>query len=297
MLTKTTSQELQTFFDAYATSDITHSHRILNTPSDYAKEHLFYIQEAGYLKSLKSHISQREQLNSYLFLIVLSGHGKFTYKDKRHQISSGDCLFINCNNPYSHQSSEEDPWELMWVHFNGKSILPYITHYENTYPDSVLHTNRLTEYTTLIETCLELMKQKDLTSEFMLSKLLTDLLTLPLTQNEVASLSHSTEKMHQIKTYIDQYYQKKLSLGEIAESFYISKHYLAREFKKFFGMTIGDYICSRRITYSKELLRFTYKTIEEISSSCGIPDTNYFAKVFRKLEECSPSEYRKKWCR
>jgi len=60
-------------------------------------------------------------------------------------------------------------------------------------------------------------------------------------------------------------------------------------------MTIGDYICSRRVTYSKELLRSTHKNIEEIASLCGIPDTNYFAKVFRKLEECSPSEYRKKW--
>ena len=44
-----------------------------------------------------------------------------------------------------------------------------------------------------------------------------------------------------------------------------------------------------------ELLRFTDKSIHEISEMCGIPDTNYFIKLFKSAENMTPSEYRQKW--
>ncbi len=295
MINEAISDKLQTFFDSYTSTELTSSYRIINTPSEFAKEHLFYIQEAGYLKSLKSHIKQREQLNSYLFLIVLSGSGYFTYLGRKQDLSAGDCLFINCSHPYSHQSSEEDPWELMWVHFNGKNIEPYINYYENMNTERVFHTDTISVYITIIETCLESGEKNDIVAEFILSKMLTDLITLCITGNKDTIGQNCMEKMKLIKEYIDHNFKNKLSLSSIAQEFYLSKYYLAREFKKFHGMTIGNYISGKRVTYSKELLRFTNKSIEEISELCGIPDTNYFAKVFRKLEECSPSEYRKKW--
>mgnify|MGYP001033109180 FL=1 len=47
------------------------SNRIIATPSSYAKEHYLYIQEVGTLQSIEPHISRRQDLNSYLFFIVL----------------------------------------------------------------------------------------------------------------------------------------------------------------------------------------------------------------------------------
>lgn len=282
-------------FDSYATSDVIQSQRVLNTPSEFAREHLFYIQEAGYLKSLKSHISRREHLNSFLFFIVLSGSGQFTYCGKIHPLKAHDCVFIDCNMPYSHCSSEEDPWELMWVHFNGGGISSYWDYYESIVPGSVFHTELYTDFTTAIETCIQLQKTNDLKSEFLISKLLTDLLTLCITRTPADTHRESTQKLEQVREYIDSHFFEKLSLDSIAGKFYISKFYLSREFKKYYGVTIGDYLRTKRITHAKELLRFSNKSIDEIARLCGIPDGNYFSKTFRKLEGCSASEYRKKW--
>jgi AraC-like DNA-binding protein len=298
MLNETTYVDnfnLKTFYNSSSTYDSTRSFRIINTPSEFAKENLFYIQEAGYLKSIKSHISQREKLNSYLFLVVMSGSGRFRYKETNYELHNGNCLFINCNHHYSHQSSEQDPWELMWIHFNGKQITPFLEYYEMNNPEVIFHTDCITDFTNIIETCLELEKKNDITTEFIISKMITDILTLCISRNKGTLGQTSLEKMILIKDYIDTNFREKISLGSIAHEFYISKHYLAREFKKFYGMTIGDYITGKRVTYSKELLRFTKKSIEEISAICGVPDTNYFAKIFRRIEECSPSGYRKKW--
>ena len=119
------------YFENYAPSELTDSCRILSTPSSFAKETLFYIQEIGRLKSLKSHTSKRESLDSYLYIIVISGSGIFTYNGCSFNVNSGDHIFIDCKRPYSHKSSNQDPWELLWVHFNGPLMNRYFDYYSN----------------------------------------------------------------------------------------------------------------------------------------------------------------------
>ena len=43
------------------------------------------------------------------------------------------------------------------------------------------------------------------------------------------------------------------------------------------------------------MLRFTDKTIEQIGCEVGFSDTNYFTRLFRKIEGITPGEYRKLW--
>lgn len=275
--------------------NITKSNRVLNTPSDFAKNHLLYLQEAGYLKSLKSHISKREKLDSYLFLIVLSGRGKFTYQNQEYDLAPKDCLFINCANPYSHQSSEDDPWELMWIHFNGKDAIPFSTYYNTLISSILFHVESLNDFTAAIEQCMQLSQKKDVASEFLIHKSITDLLTLCISHNQKEFQDNASSKIKEVKNYIDKNFAKDISLSQMAELFFISKYHLAREFKNTYGVTVGSHITSCRITYAKTLLRFTDLKIEEIACKCGIPDTNYFTKVFRKLESCTPTAYRKQW--
>ena len=81
------------------------SDRILATPSLHTRNHYLYVQEAGTLQSLEPHISRRQNLNSFLFLVVLEGEGLLLYDGSRHTISAGDCVWIDCTRPYSHESS------------------------------------------------------------------------------------------------------------------------------------------------------------------------------------------------
>ena len=88
---------------------------------------------------------------------------------------------------------------------------------------------------------------------------------------------------------------ENISLDQLAEQFFISKYYLSREFKKEFGTTVIQYVLAKRINNAKELLRYSNSSIEEIAHLCGIDDASYFNKVFRKMEGCTASEYRKRW--
>ena len=66
-------------------------------------------------------------------------------------------------------------------------------------------------------------------------------------------------------------------------------------YKEQYGVSLNRYISEKRITEAKRLLRFSNMTMEQIGDKVGYEDGNYFSRVFKKLEGCSPREYRKNW--
>lgn len=287
-----------TYFENYAASELTDSYRILSTPSSFAKDTLFYIQEIGKLKSLISHTSKRESLDSFLFIIVVLGSGTFNYRGKAYALKSGDHIFIDCKEPYSHESTDNDPWELMWVHFNGVLMDHYYLYFSKKTVSIVFRPEDSAEFHTILENLIMLAVKKNTDSELLASHLLNSLVTRVLTYNPeqpTKEINTIEDKIQQIKNFLDENFRKKIPLDIISDKFFISKYHMSREFKKACGITIANYIIAKRITYAKELLRFTDMQIEEIGRLCGIEDNSYFNKVFRRFEEMTASEYRRKW--
>lgn len=278
-------------------SATTHSHRILATASAYAKEHYLYVQEIGKLKSLVPHTSSRRNLNSLLFFVVLEGEGQVIYEGQTLPVTAGDCLWLDCSRPYSHKSSLELPWSLMWVHFWGREAdalyrnyialgNPFLFRPGNTYP----FTNTLTGL-------YREQNRRDSLSELVSHNYLTDLVTSIYLENDKTSLGthHIPEKFLKIRAYLEEHYAKKPDLDTLANHFYISKFHLAREFKRIFGVTIGEYLLQQRISKAKSLLRFSDLSVEEIGLQCGFSDGGYFIRVFKKEEKTTPAQYRKLW--
>mgnify|MGYP000939016015 CR=1 FL=1 len=46
---------------------------------------------------------------------------------------------------------------------------------------------------------------------------------------------------------------------------------------------------------AKNELRFSNKTLDVIAEDCGFESANYFIRIFKKMEELTPDEYRKRW--
>ena len=92
------------------------SSRIIYTPSTFARTSLLHLQEVGSLQAVHPHISQREDLVSFLCFIVLSGEGTLSYEEQTYQLGQGDCVFIACRKAYSHSTSD-NLWSLQWCHF------------------------------------------------------------------------------------------------------------------------------------------------------------------------------------
>ncbi|MBW8308897.1 MAG: AraC family transcriptional regulator [Candidatus Paracaedibacteraceae bacterium] len=286
-----------TYFEEYASSEITHSSRIICTPSQFAKSSMMYVQEIGRLRSLKSHISKRQNLDSFLFILILSGKGTLSYKGKKYELEKSSYAFIDCKEPYSHQSSDNDPWELFWVHFNGYPLESYYDYYMKRIGFPVSKTENPAYYIETLEKIFSNSNGKSTDNELISSSLLNNLVTTIISSKVTNSLTPDKDnnKMFQIMEFINQNYKTKINLDMLSTNFYISKYHLSREFKKNYGVTITYYIINKRITYAKGLLRFTNLQISEIARTCGIEDNSYFNKQFIKIEGMTATEYRKQW--
>ena len=60
-----------------------------------------------------------------------------------------------------------------------------------------------------------------------------------------------------------------------------------------YGKGIAAYVREIRIKTAMELLNTTEWRISEVAREVGIPDYNYFTKVFKKYMGQTPSQYRK----
>lgn len=92
--------------------------------------------------------------------------------------------------------------------------------------------------------------------------------------------------------YINDNYQRSITLNELAEYTYVSTYYISRIFKKEIGKNFVDYLNEIRINKAKVLLKNnTYKTYE-VAELVGIQDPHYFSKLFKKYTNMTPTDYR-----
>jgi AraC-like DNA-binding protein len=288
------------FFEKYKTSEVTNTRSVINTPSAFTRENFFYIQEAGYLKSLKSHLSRRSGLKSYLLFMVLSGSGEVSYREPSSTgpmitlpANAGDCFFLDCTGEYTHISTDEDPWELLWIHFYGSQAAAYHSYFREHH-NWQFRSIHFTELTSSIQNIIRYNEEPTDDTDILTAQQIVNILTLICTESPEKN-DLLSDKLKTILHFLDEHYTENISLDQLAEQFFISKYYLSREFKKEFGTTIIQYVLTKKITNAKELLRYSNSSIEEIAHLCGIDDASYFNKVFKKMEGCTASEYRKRW--
>ena len=152
----------------------------------------------------------------------------------------------------------------------------------------VLFENMITEY-----------DQKQQFYEIALKSQVMSLLTLlardydDLPNSSKIVKSYSSYIEHSIQ-FIDANYRSKIYIEDAAKIASMSESYFSYFFKEYTGKTFKEYIAILRVEKSKELLIGTYKTITEIAFETGFNDSAYFNKVFKKIENVTPSKYRKK---
>lgn len=96
----------------------------------------------------------------------------------------------------------------------------------------------------------------------------------------------------EIEEYIEQNYNKQISINSISNAICLAPTYLCLLYKKERGETINEYITRLRIDKAKELLKDRKVKLYEVAYKVGYNDSNYFARVFKKLTGYNPSEYR-----
>ena len=99
------------------------------------------------------------------------------------------------------------------------------------------------------------------------------------------------ERLLEITNYIYANY-KDVTLDDLAEKFFLSKPYLSKYIREKSGMTFGDILKKVRMKKARAMLKSSNATVESIAESVGYQNVEHFNRVFKKMYNITPVQYR-----
>lgn len=112
-----------------------------------------------------------------------------------------------------------------------------------------------------------------------------------VSDDEMNAHSDVYNKFVRILSYIEDNYSEDLSLESVAGTAGFSKYHFSRLFKQYTDTTFYDYLCSKRIVVSKQLLKKNIP-VTEVAFQTGFNNLTSFSRCFKKYVGCSPSQYK-----
>lgn len=270
--------------------------RLIMTPSSTARSLYFYIQEAGYFKTKNPYFTERANLDSFLIVYTLSGKGQLRYGEKEYILRTGQCFYINCMQHHYYEALSNNTWEFLWIHFNGTNALGYYNEFiKNGFRILSLQDNLSIEDN--LRKIINVQMCKDITTEILTSNYIINILSelLILTATNEAPSRFIPDFIKSILKYIDQNFHTKITLDNLEKTFGVSKFHISKEFKKYTGTTIGEYITMSRLTNAKELLKYSDLSVSEITYKVGFNQVSHFINLFKNREHTTPLNFRKEW--
>lgn len=111
-------------------------------------------------------------------------------------------------------------------------------------------------------------------------------------QRAGAQMEANDIRVKQMLLYIMEHYQTRISIPELAGFVNISERECYRLFRQYLRQTPNLFLQYYRIQKAKNLLRTTQMPVTEVSSATGFESISYFSKIFKRLTDMTPSEYR-----
>ena len=99
--------------------------------------------------------------------------------------------------------------------------------------------------------------------------------------------------LNELIRYIDENYDRKLTNPHLADVACMSIEGLSKMFRNHIGVSPSAYVTQIRIKQASHLLLNTNDTIDLVALSTGFPNRDYFSRVFKRVTNESPAEFRR----
>ncbi len=94
------------------------------------------------------------------------------------------------------------------------------------------------------------------------------------------------------REYLETRFLEDIRLNEVAQVAGVHPVHLAREFRRHYQSSIGEFVRERRIAHASRLLARSSTPIAEIAITCGFSDQSHFSSVFKRQMGVTPARFR-----
>jgi transcriptional regulator GlxA family with amidase domain len=96
-----------------------------------------------------------------------------------------------------------------------------------------------------------------------------------------------------IQKYVYDNIDKHITVGELAAVVEMTGRSFTKYFKRLTQQSVARFIHSCKIKKASYLLRATDMSLDAIAMECGLCDRHYLGKIFSRIKEVTPAQYRK----
>jgi AraC-like DNA-binding protein len=110
-----------------------------------------------------------------------------------------------------------------------------------------------------------------------------------------AELSYKSRRISKAFVYINQHFQKNITLSEVAKQVNMTEVSFSRFFKTRTGIKFIDSLLEIRLGHASRLLIDTNQPVAEVAYSCGFNNISNFNRLFKKKKGCTPKDFRENY--
>lgn len=110
-----------------------------------------------------------------------------------------------------------------------------------------------------------------------------------------AEFSYNSRRIDKAFEYMNQNFQKNITLPEIARLVNMTDVSFSRFFKTRTGITFIDSLLELRLGNASRLLIDTTQSVSEVAYNCGFNNISNFNRLFKKKKGCTPKEFRENY--
>ena len=233
--------------------------------------------------------------NHFLFHYILSGTGKLETSGQTFFLKPGQGFLLCPGQISTYYADRDDPWTYTWVEFDGMRARECMTLAGLSETQPVFSprsgANLIQQFmATLLDN-----HEKSPIRQIGLGMILLD----EIVQSSKTKIESSNKRLRdfyikEAMGFIDQNYQRDVSVEEIAAASGLNRSYFGKLFKETMGFSPQQYLIQYRMTKAAELLKGSRIPVGEVARSVGYENQLHFPRAFKNSYGIPPSQYRAK---
>ncbi|MFC4305065.1 AraC family transcriptional regulator [Cohnella boryungensis] len=227
---------------------------------------------------------------------IRDGEGWIRIGGKEYYPKPGQLVFMPANVEQSYSVVNDNTYRKYWCHFTASiGELDLFQWFDVPHCVDIRNESRMLS---LFEELASLHANEALLSRIREKAVLLEIIALFLEEagtgtRVLPGRAGDMQRLDRIERFIEARLAEPVTLEQLARHVHLHPNYLVRYFNKHFAVSPLKYLNRKRMQKARELLRSTSLTVKEVADRVGYPDTNHFAKAFRRESSCSPTEYRR----
>lgn len=252
--------------------------------------------DVGYFPKAAGHARERgDGIDQAVLIYCVMGGGWCRSQHGELAVGPGDLLIVPPGVPHKYGADQRRPWTIHWVHAKGRLLPHFLSELQAGERPTLVFIGKDPQTVALFEEVLEIAERGYAFAQLLQAgQALSHLLSVVVGRSRDAhrEVNDTEQRVAQSIEHVKNHLQRSLDVPMLAKLAGLSASHYSAVFKARTGYAPIDYLTRLRMHRACQLLDTTALSVKSVAAMVGYKDQLYFSRVFRTINEVSPSEYR-----